>query len=97
MLPVCPKNCQQWLWPQELSQRDSCWLWFGATELCRCRGAPVHEDASSSALTLPSCFFQAPENESLPSDLAGKYNPYLIPVHCVAKVSEIQQQRGGEL
>ncbi|XP_072193741.1 sodium/potassium-transporting ATPase subunit beta-1 [Excalfactoria chinensis] len=31
---------------------------------------------------------KAPENESLPSDLTGKYNPYLIPVHCVAKREE---------
>ncbi|XP_019474547.1 sodium/potassium-transporting ATPase subunit beta-1 isoform X1 [Meleagris gallopavo] len=37
---------------------------------------------------------KAPENESLPLGLAGKYNPFLIPVHCVAKRDEDSDKIG---
>ncbi|OXB83325.1 UNVERIFIED_CONTAM: hypothetical protein H355_001762 [Colinus virginianus] len=38
---------------------------------------------------------KAPENQSLPLELAGKYNPYLIPVLCVPKRDEDTDKVGA--
>lgn len=34
-------------------------------------------------------FLQLPLNDSIPPELLAKYNPYVLPIHCTAKVKQL--------